>query len=60
MDSFDTCTLIRYWLKVVKIDTSSPLSDLGVKLMVFDFYSFLSSILPANCFILLGIDLMYT
>ena len=45
MYSFDTCTVCRYWPKVIQGTTDTPLSDLDVKVMDLE-----------NC---LFIDLMF-
>ena len=36
MDSFDTCTVVRYWSKFVQSAIGFPLSDLEVKVIYFD------------------------
>ena len=58
MDYFDTCTVVRYLSKVVRIATSYPLSDLEIRVMVLKFdvlLMYFDSIL-LQCFI----DLLYT
>ena len=41
MDSFDTCTKVRYWSKVFEGTTPTPLCDLDVKVMDLEYCLFI-------------------
>ena len=36
LDTFDTCTVVRYWSKILPSSTCTLLSDLGVNVMALE------------------------